>query len=42
MFPLTQTRFKQDAKHVSKDKNDYFHNLLKHKKAIYSGYIIIL
>lgn len=31
MSPL---HIKQDAKHVSKDKNDYFHNLLKHKKAI--------
>lgn len=31
MSPL---HFKQDTNHISEDKNDYFHNLLKHKKAI--------
>lgn len=31
-----------DAEHISKDKNCYFHNLLKLKKTIYSGDIIII
>lgn len=34
LFKMSSLNFKQDAKHVSEDKNDYFHNLLKHKKAI--------
>lgn len=31
---MSPVHFKQDTNHISEDKNDYFHNLLKHKKAI--------
>ena len=33
---LTQSHCIWDAKHISKDRNCYFHSLLKHKKANYS------